>query len=67
MRQTYRPMIYVAALVGAGLTLLAFPPFGWWPMVVVGPMVWLVFLRREKGPWRVPCRATCSGWPSMAG
>ena len=52
MRQTYRPMIYVAALVGAGLTLLAFPPFGWWPMVVVGPMVWLVFLRREKGPWR---------------
>ncbi|MGA7273120.1 MAG: apolipoprotein N-acyltransferase [Acidimicrobiia bacterium] len=45
-------MIFVAALIGAGLAVLAFPPFGWWPLIVVGPMVWLAFLRREKGPWK---------------
>lgn len=39
-------MPYLGALVGAGLSVLAFPPFGLWPMVVVGPAVWLWSLRK---------------------
>jgi apolipoprotein N-acyltransferase len=39
-------MPYLAALVGAALAVLAFPPFGGWPLVVAGPAVWLWGLRR---------------------
>ncbi len=41
-------MTYLAALAGAGLAVLAFPPFGIWPLVVVGPAIWLEALRRVE-------------------
>jgi apolipoprotein N-acyltransferase len=43
-------MSYLAALVGAALGVLAFPPVGWWPLVVVGPALWLWGLRRLESP-----------------
>ena len=42
------PMSYLAAVVAGGLAVLAFPPFGVWPFVLVGPAAWLVALRRER-------------------
>lgn len=34
-------MSYLAAVTGAALTVMAFPPFGLWPLAVLGPAVWL--------------------------
>jgi len=45
-------MSYLAALIGAVLTVVAFPPFGVWPLVIVGPAVWLWGLRRLDVPRR---------------
>ncbi|CAN5882191.1 apolipoprotein N-acyltransferase [soil metagenome] len=45
-------MIYVLAILGAGLAVLAFPPFGIWPLVVAGPAVWLAGLLGADRPWK---------------
>lgn len=45
-------MPYLLAFLGAGLSVVAFPPFGVWPLVIVGPTVWLWPLRREDDPRR---------------
>ncbi len=43
-------MPFVYALLGAALSVLAYPPFGVWPLVVAGPALWLVGLRKcERG------------------
>lgn len=43
-------MPYLLALLGAGVSVLAFPPFGVWPLAAVGPAIWLVGLRRVMRP-----------------
>ena len=43
-------MPYLLALVGAALAVLAFPPFGVWPLVVLGPALWLWGLRAVRRP-----------------
>lgn len=45
-----RSVAYLLALVGAALAVVAFPPFGAWPLVIVGPAVWLWGLRRLETP-----------------
>lgn len=45
-------MPFLAAVVGAALSVLAFPPFGVWPLVVAGPAVWLWGLARVPRPGR---------------
>ena len=49
MRHTVA-MPYVAAVIGAALAVLAFPPFGVWPLVAIGPAVWLWGLERVDRP-----------------
>lgn len=34
-------MMYLLAALGGAVTVLAFPPFGWWPLAIVGPALWL--------------------------
>lgn len=34
-------MTYFLAIVGGVLTTLAFPPYGWWPLAMLGPALWL--------------------------
>lgn len=43
-------MTYLAAIVGAALAALAFPPYGLWPLAVLGPAIWLWGLGRVKRP-----------------
>ncbi|HEX7098861.1 MAG TPA: apolipoprotein N-acyltransferase [Acidimicrobiia bacterium] len=43
-------MSYLLAVIGAGLAVLAFPPFDAWPLAVVGPAVWLAGMRRLERP-----------------
>lgn len=43
-------MSYVLAVIGAGLAVLAFPPFDVWPLAVVGPAVWLAGMSRLERP-----------------
>lgn len=43
-------MPYAAAVVGAALAVVAFPPYGIWPLVIVGPAVWLWGLSRVERP-----------------
>ncbi|HEX2152596.1 MAG TPA: apolipoprotein N-acyltransferase [Acidimicrobiia bacterium] len=41
-------MPYLLALAGAALSVLAFPPFGAWPLAVIGPALWLSGLARVE-------------------
>jgi apolipoprotein N-acyltransferase len=43
-------MPYAAAVIGAALAVLAFPPFRIWPLVILGPVVWLWGLGRVECP-----------------
>ncbi len=43
-------MSYLLTLVAAGVTVLAFPPFGVWPLVFAGPALWLVGLGELERP-----------------
>lgn len=41
-------MPYLLAVLGAALAVLAFPPFGLWPLAVAGPAAWLYGLGRME-------------------
>lgn len=45
-------MPVLLTVTGAALAVLAFPPVGWWPLVVVGPALWLHGLRAVRHPGR---------------
>ena len=49
-----RGRVLIPALVGSVVCFLAFPPLGWWPLIFLGPLPWLLLVRGEELAGRRP-------------